>query len=253
MIKAPDNKEDGFALVAVLIVISFLAILALTFAGHFRANARVAALENERMRNKLLFETALVHAVAGLTDPDQAAQIRALTGEPKYEPVEHDRGDELIAGSYVGKMKIERPPPVQVEGEKIEASLADPSMWTKRTTERITTTSADVYEKHGVPLTKGDNDRLIGKRRVHDGLAWKRDGEPLYPDERPGLQLFENCYNGIRTLPALPYDDVRVEDVDTGAEDHFYDALRYGLAYKVQGKRRPPRSGGNPWDAARRN
>jgi hypothetical protein len=189
---------------------------------------------------------------AGLTDPEQAAQIRRLTGEPKYEPVEHDQADERITGSYVGKLKLELPPPVQVSGEKIQATLADPSMWTKRTTERITTTSADVYQKHGVPLTKGDNDRLIGKRRVHDALAWEQDGEPLYPDEGPGLRLFENCYNGIRTLPALPYSEVRVEDVDTDAEDHWYDAARYGLAYKVQARRRRPRSKGNPWDIARR-
>ena len=189
---------------------------------------------------------------AGLNDPVQAAQIRRLTGEPKYEPVEHDPSEELISTSYVGMTRLKEEPPVQVEGEEIAATLADPSMWTKRTMQTQTVTSADVYKKHGVPLIKGDNDRLIGKRRVHDALAFESDGVPLYPDGRPGLQLFDRCVNGIRTLPALPYDDIKVEDVDTGAEDHWYDAARYGLSYKVRGKRAAPRRKGDPWALTRR-
>ena len=35
------------------------------------------------------------------------------------------------------------------------------------------------------------------------------------------------CPELVRTLPALPYDQTRVEDVDTKAPDHHYDALRY--------------------------
>ena len=31
----------------------------------------------------------------------------------------------------------------------------------------------------------------------------------------------------IRTLPALCYDAVRVEDIDSDMEDHAYDELRY--------------------------
>lgn len=147
----------------------------------------------------------------GLTDPEQAEKIRQMTP-----------GDE-----------------------RINLTLADPSMWTRKTMERETTTSADVYLKYGVRLTKGDNDRLIGKRRVHDGLA-------VMGDELPGLQVFQGCHNLIRTLPALPYDDVRVEDVDTGAEDHAYDCLRYGLSYKVHGSRRQQPAVKDMWRAARR-
>ena len=53
----------------------------------------------------------------------------------------------------------------------------------------------------------------------------------------PRLQVFANCVNLIRTLPALPYDNVRVEDVDTHAEDHGYDALRYGLGVERKSSR----------------
>jgi len=106
--------------------------------------------------------------------------------------------------------------------EQIQVTYADPSMWAKKNVENLITTTADTYAKHGVGLTKGDNDRLSGKRKMDRILMNLPDGEP-------GLMIFENCVNLIRTLPALPYDQTRVEDVDTNAEDHAYDALRYGL------------------------
>ena len=33
----------------------------------------------------------------------------------------------------------------------------------------------------------------------------------------------------IRTLPQLGYDPTRPEDVNTGQEDHLYDAMKYFL------------------------
>ena len=44
---------------------------------------------------------------------------------------------------------------------------------------------------------------------------------------RTGLQIFATCPNLIRELSSLPYSQSRPEDVDTHAEDHAYDALRY--------------------------
>jgi hypothetical protein len=41
--------------------------------------------------------------------------------------------------------------------------------------------------------------------------------------------VFSTCVDLIRTLPALPHDRTKAEDVDTHAEDHAPDALRYGL------------------------
>jgi hypothetical protein len=107
-------------------------------------------------------------------------------------------------------------------GERISMTYADPSMWTKKTFEDQTFSTADEYGSGGVHVTKADNDRLNGVRKVHTLLADLGDG-------LPGLQIFETCPNLIRTLPALVRDAVRSEDVDTDAEDHCYDALRYGL------------------------
>lgn len=117
--------------------------------------------------------------------------------------------------------------------ETIRATYADPSMWTKKTHEAATFSTADEYRTEGVTLVPADNNRLTGKRKV-DGLL------ALLDDGAPGLVVFENCVNLIRTLPALPYDETVTEDVDTDAEDHAYDALRYGLS-RVNPRPKPKR------------
>ena len=147
---------------------------------------------------------------AGLTDPEQAEELQRLTAP----------------------------------GEWINGYPADPSMWTKRTVGKRAISSADVYQALGIRLSKGDNDRIGGKRRVHEALA-------LLPDGKPGLLVFSTCRNLIRTLPALPYDEVKIEDVDDAAEDHAYDALRYGLSYKIGGDRPPQSAPPDYWAAVR--
>lgn len=106
--------------------------------------------------------------------------------------------------------------------ETIYATYADPSMWARKNMDDRVTTTADQYREQGVMLTRADNDRLSGKRKVDRLLG-------SLPDGSPGIVIFSTCQNLIRTLPALPYDTINVEDVDTKAEDHAYDALRYGL------------------------
>jgi hypothetical protein len=40
--------------------------------------------------------------------------------------------------------------------------------------------------------------------------------------------VFNNCRQFIRTVPALPRDEVDMDDVDSRAEDHVGDETRYG-------------------------
>ena len=75
---------------------------------------------------------------------------------------------------------------------------------------------------HFIYFARGDNTRIAGKMQVHYRLAFDEDGFP-------GLYVFDTCRNFIRTVPALIYDAVHPEDVDTQGEDHIYDMLRYVL------------------------
>lgn len=106
--------------------------------------------------------------------------------------------------------------------EAVALTYADPSMWAKKTYEYTVLSTADEYAAEGVILSRADNDRVSGKRKL-DRLLQD------LPDGRPGLAVFPNCANLIRTIPGLVYDQRQVEDVDSEGEDHAYDGLRYGL------------------------
>jgi len=41
--------------------------------------------------------------------------------------------------------------------------------------------------------------------------------------------VFNTCKHWLRTIPKLPPDSLNPEDVDTDAEDHAWDATRYGV------------------------
>ena len=75
------------------------------------------------------------------------------------------------------------------------------------------------------PCEKGAGSRIAGIGQIHSALALQGDG-------RPGLIVFRGCKNLIRTLPAQVFDPRHPEDLDTDAEDHCVDALRYGLGHK---------------------
>lgn len=88
---------------------------------------------------------------------------------------------------------------------------------------------ADIMNKLGCrwnPSEKGAGSRLAGKSAIHARLALREDGPP-------GLVIFRNCQNLIRTLPALPYSRTNPEDVADNSEDHAYEALRIGLIRKI--------------------
>jgi len=106
--------------------------------------------------------------------------------------------------------------------EHIQITYADPSMWASNSVHEVITTTAQEYANNGVFLTKADNNRLSGKRKVDELLA------PL-PDGLPGVQVVENCENLIRTIPLMICDEKNPEDINTTLEDHAYDSFRYSL------------------------
>lgn len=107
--------------------------------------------------------------------------------------------------------------------EKIDYTVADPSMWSHRGD----MTLAAQYAKGGVRLRRGENDRLAGWARCRDWLRAAEAPEGVIP--RPGIQFFSSCTNLIRTFPELIHDKNKPEDLDTTGDDHLADALRYGL------------------------
>ena len=55
------------------------------------------------------------------------------------------------------------------------------------------------------------------------------------PREFPGIFICDCCTQFIRTVPVLPRDDKDLDDVNTEAEDHVGDEVRYRLRRKKRG------------------
>lgn len=68
------------------------------------------------------------------------------------------------------------------------------------------------------------NNRPHGWNQLDEKLTIRDDGFPRY-------LVYETCRDTIRTIPALPRDRKNPDDVDTSADDHLADALRYGLMW----------------------
>jgi hypothetical protein len=77
-------------------------------------------------------------------------------------------------------------------------------------------------------VTWSKSDKSPGSRVIGLELMRTRLSEVLkdYP-EKPGLYFMNNCLASISILPTLPRDEKKTEDVDTNAEDHVYDMVRY--------------------------
>ena len=73
------------------------------------------------------------------------------------------------------------------------------------------------------PSDRSKGSRVSGKNEIHRRLQVDE-----YTEE-PRIVFFNSCTNTVSQLPSIPLDKKNPEDVDTRAEDHLYDALRYGI------------------------
>jgi hypothetical protein len=105
-------------------------------------------------------------------------------------------------------------------------TVLDSSCWNKT---GFGPSIAEVMMRQGVRWTPSDRNRIQGKMEVHRRLA----KEP-YSGE-PRLRIFSTCTNIIKQLAGIPLSKTNSEDVDTKAEDHAYDALRYMMMTRMSG------------------
>ena len=69
--------------------------------------------------------------------------------------------------------------------------------------------------------------RKIGLQLIRDRLQAALNFSKGNTEAGPGLYFMENCRAAISTLPILPRSSTDPDDVDTEAEDHAYDDVRY--------------------------
>jgi len=106
----------------------------------------------------------------------------------------------------------------------IRYGVLDSSLWHKRGD-----TGPSLAEQMNMkgcrwrPSDRSRGSRVAGKNEIHRRLQVDEF------TEEPRLVFFSTCTNTIAQLPSIPLDKKNPEDVDTNAEDHLYDALRYGI------------------------
>ena len=107
------------------------------------------------------------------------------------------------------------------QGEYIRYGVLDASTWARRGD--VGPSIAETMIQAGCrwrPSDRTGRSRISGKLEIHKRLKIE--------DKEPGIRIFSNCRNLLRTFPTLPLDDSNPEDINTHVEDHAYDALRYG-------------------------
>jgi len=106
----------------------------------------------------------------------------------------------------------------------IRYGVLDSSLWHKRGD-----TGPSLAEQMNMkgcrwrPSDRSRGSRVAGKNEIHRRLQVDEF------TEESQLVFFSTCTHTIAQIPSIPLDKRNLEDVDTNAEDHLYDALRYGI------------------------
>lgn len=89
---------------------------------------------------------------------------------------------------------------------------------------RDTDTIEDIMKDNHVSWTKSDKSR--GSRKM--GVQLFRDRlEAALRGEGPAVYFMNHCKGALGTIPVLPRDEDDPDDVDTAAEDHPWDGVKY--------------------------
>jgi hypothetical protein len=110
------------------------------------------------------------------------------------------------------------------DGEKIRYGVLDSSLWHNRGDTGPSLAEQMIMKGcRWRPSDRSRGSRVAGKNEIHRRLQIDEF------TEEPRMVFFNSCTNTISQIPAIPLDKNNPEDVDTHAEDHLYDALRYGI------------------------
>jgi hypothetical protein len=112
----------------------------------------------------------------------------------------------------------------EAEDGNIKYGVLDSSLWHKRGDTGPSLAEQMIMKGCRFrPSDRSRGSRVSGKNEIHRRLQVDEF------TEEPRMVFFNTCTETISQLPAIPLDKKNPEDVDTKAEDHLYDALRYGI------------------------
>src|SRR5210317_484942 len=176
------------------------------------------------------------HVVESFDLPTNWPRIRAADygyASPScvlWGAIDWDNNIWIYRELYVKQLTAEQLADRILEAEQLDPlphyTVLDSSCWNKT---GFGPSIAETMMRCGVRWTPSDRNRLQGKMEIHRRLA----DDPR--TNEPRLRIFPNCVNLIKQLSGIPLSKTNAEDVDTKAEDHAYDALRYMLMTRMTG------------------
>jgi len=131
---------------------------------------------------------------------------------------------ELYVSKVLATDLADRVLALEADDGTIRYGVLDSSLWHKRGD--TGPSLAEQMVSRGCrwrPSDRSKGSRVAGKNEVHRRLQVDEF------TEEPRMVFFNTCTNLISQIPALPLDKKNPEDINTNAEDHLYDALRYGI------------------------
>jgi len=110
---------------------------------------------------------------------------------------------------------------------RVRPGPADASIFTAEPGEKSIAQKLEAAGAVFVPSFKGPGSRVNGWQLVRDLLSATLGDDVTRRMEEPGLSFMDRCRQTLRTLPSAPRDETDPDDVDTEAEDHIADVVRY--------------------------
>ena len=148
--------------------------------------------------------------------------------------------DALVAEGIHARERNDPPTMKTLSGEKVDYSVADPAIFSKRPSGLPGPPIAEEMSKGGVHFRAADNNRIQGWQQLRGRLLGIDPPSPSMPGD-PMIFWFDTCEASIRTIPALQHDDVDPEDLDTEGEDHAADCTRYACMSRPWQRKAPPK------------
>ena len=138
---------------------------------------------------------------------------------------EHSNKGMKLSATDVAKRIIEKEAALKSEKWITHTPQAGPAdNQIRNVTESDVDTIETKFNKQGIYWSSSD--KSSGSRKI--GLQLMRDRlQAASIKEGPAIYFMRNCTNAIELIPPLPRDEKDLDDVDTNAEDHIWDAVRY--------------------------
>lgn len=176
----------------------------------------------------------------GSAKPNCTLWFAVATGEPLAEGIHIPRGALVVYRERYGwngkpnegerkhaeevarAIRIAEMSDAQIIDDNIDLCKIDPATFATNGGPSI----AETFARNGVWFRRADNRRVagVGAMGGWDQVRARLKGDGDYPM----IYFMDCCTHLIRTLPMLPADPDNQDDVDSSAEDHPADTLRYG-------------------------